>query len=130
MTVAAGGTAAGNDIVVPAPAGSPAANALVLGTSSGMGGTATNTGSTIRRGETRTVLLFGPGLSGTMQVSLTGPADVTISNVRTITSTTDTPGIAFSASAASGAALGARTVILRATNDDITTFTGGLEVLP
>lgn len=95
-----------------------------------MGGTASNTGSSIRRGETRTVLLFGPGLSGTMQVSLTGPADVTISNVRTITSTTDTPGVAFSASAASGAALGARTVILRATNDDITTFTGGLEVLP
>jgi hypothetical protein len=65
-----------------------------------------------------------------MQVSITGPADITISNVQTITSTTDTPGIAFSASAGTSAALGARTVILRATNDDITTFSGGLEVLP
>jgi hypothetical protein len=65
-----------------------------------------------------------------MQVSITGPADITVSNIESITSTTGTPGIAFTAAVSSDAALGARTVILRATNDDITTFSGGLEVLP
>lgn len=65
-----------------------------------------------------------------MQVSISGPADIVISNIRTIRSTTDTPGVAFTAAVSPDAAVGARTVILRATNDDITTFTGGLEVVP
>jgi hypothetical protein len=65
-----------------------------------------------------------------MQVSITGPGDVVISNIQSIQSTNNTPGIAFSAAVSSDAALGARTVILRATNDDITTFSGGLEVTP
>ena len=102
----------------------------MLGTSSGEGGSASNTGSTISRGETKTVLLFGPGLDASMQVTITGPSDIVVSNIRSIQSTTNTPGIAFSAAVSSDAALGARTVILRATNDDITTFSGGLEVLP
>ncbi len=65
-----------------------------------------------------------------MQVTITGPADIVISDIHSIRSTTDTPGIAFSAAVSADAALGARTVILRATNDDITTFSGGLEVQP
>ena len=77
-----------------------------------------------------TVLLFGDGLAPSMQVSISGPADIGITDIRGIKSTTGTPGITFTAAVASGAAVGARTVILRATNDDITTFTGGLEVLP
>jgi hypothetical protein len=130
VTVAGGATAAGNDIVVPAPASSAAENVTVLGTSVGNGGSASNTGSTISRGETKTVLMFGPGLSSSMQISITGPPDIVISDVRSIKSTSGTPGVAFTAAVGSDAALGARTVILRATNDDITTFTGGLEVLP
>jgi hypothetical protein len=123
-------TSAGNDIVIPAPAASPAENVTVLGTSSGNGGSASNTGSTISRGQTMTVLMFGPGLSSSMQVSISGPQDIAISDIRGIKSTTGTPGVAFTAAVNADAALGARTVILRATNDDITTFTGGLEVLP
>lgn len=115
---------------VPTPAGSPPENAQVLGTSTSTGGSASNTGSTIRRGETKTVLLFGPGLSASMQVSISGPADIAISNLTTIHSTTNLPGISFTATVNPDAALGARTVIMRATNDDITTFAGGLEVQP
>jgi hypothetical protein len=130
VTVAAGATVGGNDVTVPGPAKSPAENAQLLGTSSGSGGSASNTGSTIHRGETKTVLLFGPGLDASMQVTITGPADIVISNIQSIQSTKNTPGIAFTAAVNSDAALGARTVILQATNDDITTFAGGLEVLP
>jgi hypothetical protein len=65
-----------------------------------------------------------------MTVSLSGPADIAISNVQSIMSTTNVPGISFSAAVSSSAALGARTVILQAANNDITTFAGGLEVVP
>lgn len=130
VTVAAGATVGGNDVTVPAPAKSPAENAQVLGTSAVSGGSATSTGSTIHRGETKTVLLFGPGLDGSMQVTITGPADIVVSNIQSIQSTKNVPGIAFTAAVSSDAALGARTVILQATNEDITTFAGGLEVVP
>jgi len=116
--------------VVPPPAASPPENAVVLGTTTTSQGSASNTGSTVSQGQTVTVLLFGDGLAPSMQVTISGPADIVVSDIRGIKSTTGTPGIAFTAAVASGAALGARTVILRATNDDITTFTGGLEVLP
>ena len=76
------------------------------------------------------VLIFGPGLDGSMNVTISGPADIVISNIRSITATDKTPGVAFDAAVSPVAALGARTVTLRATNDDITTFTGGLEVIP
>ena len=130
VTVAGGASVGGIDVTVPTPAKSPAENAQVLGTSTGSGGSASNTGSTIHRGETKTVLLFGPGLVGSMQVTITGPADIVISNIQSIQSTKNTPGIAFTAAVNADAALGARTVILQATNDDITTFTAGLEVVP
>jgi len=93
-------------------------------------GDAFNTGATIAQGATMRVLLFGPGLSGSMQVSITGPADITVSNVQTIKATDGTPGIAFMAAAAPNAALGGRTVVLQTANGDVTTFTGGLEVVP
>jgi len=65
-----------------------------------------------------------------MQVSVSGPSDVAISGIQSITATDNTPGVSFTASVDSNAALGARTVILQATNDDVTTFTGGLEIIP
>jgi hypothetical protein len=78
-----------------------------------------------------TVLLFGAGLSASMQVSLSGPGDITVSNIQGISSTGGTPGIAFTATVNPTAGLGARTVILQnTTNHDITTFTGSLEVVP
>jgi hypothetical protein len=122
-------TDAGVDIAVAAPAGSPPPNAKFLGA----GGTAAfTTGDTIQRGQTTNVLLFGPGLSGSMQVRISGPADIAISGVHTITATdaAHTPGVEFTAAVSSSAAPGGRTVVLISPQGDITTFTGGLEVVP
>ncbi len=128
--VSAGQAVSGINITVVMPASAPPPNAQVLGVANLTGpGEAFNTGGTISRGTTRRVLLFGPGLSGTMTVTITGPSDITISGIQTIKATDGTPGVAFTAAAAN-ASLGARTVVLQATNGDITTFTGGLEVLP
>jgi hypothetical protein len=124
IDVSAGQTTSGVDIVVASPASSPTPNAENLGT----GNSASNTGATISQGTTATVLLFGPGLNGSMQVTISGPGDIDVTNIQSITSTDNTPGISFTATVASNAALGARTVLLRDAKDDITSFTGGLEV--
>ncbi len=123
-----GGTAAtGIDIAVAPPAASPPPNAQFLGVG---GKSAFGTGAQIHQGTTATVFLFGPGLSGNMTVKISGPSDVTVANVRTITATDQTPGVAFDATVAGSAGLGGRTVLLMNPQNDITTFTGGLEVIP
>jgi hypothetical protein len=128
VTLAAGQPVSGTNITVSAPASNPPPNAQALGATTDSHGTAENTGTIVMRGATVTVLLFGPGLSGSMQVSISGPSDVGISQVRGIQSTTGVPGVAFQAVIAGNAAQGARTVVLQSSNGDITTFTGGLEV--
>jgi hypothetical protein len=65
-----------------------------------------------------------------MQISIRGPNDISISQVTTIKSTTNTPGVSFVAVVSPTAALGARTVVLQNAQGDVTTFTGGLEVAP
>jgi len=124
VAVSGGQTTSGVDIAVASPASSPTPNAENLGT----GNSASNTGAAISQGTTATVLLFGPGLNRNMQVTISGPGDIAISNIQSITSTDNTPGISFTAAVAVNAALGARTVLLRDSKDDITSFTGGLEV--
>lgn len=128
VTLAGGQSLSGTDITVSASASGTPPNAQALGATTDSHGSADNTGTIVSRGSTVTVLLFGPGLSGNMQVSVSGPSDIGISQIRAIQSTTGVPGIAFQAAIAGNAALGARTVILQAANGDITTFTGGLEV--
>ncbi len=137
VTVAAGRAVSGIDIAVVAPASTAPPNAEVLGVADLSGpAQAFNTGGTIARGSTRRVLLFGAGLTGSMTVSITGPVntsgntDISISNIQGIKATDNTPGVTFTAAVAPNAALGCRTVILQATNGDITVFTGGLEVVP
>jgi hypothetical protein len=132
VTVGAGATVGGVDIVVGPPASTTPPDAQVLGVveMDEKGGMAFNTGGSVPRGSQRRVLLFGPGLSGDMRVTISGASDVSISNARSIQATDDTPGIAFDINVNSDAALGARTVILRDAKDDITTFSGGLEVVP
>ena len=130
VTVGGGATGAGVDINVVGPAGANP-NSEVLGVAPvGAGGSATNTGATIQRGATMKVLLFGAGLTGSLEVIVSGPQDFTISNVRNITATDNTPGVTFDLSVNSNAALGARSVLLKASDNDITAFTGGLEVVP
>jgi hypothetical protein len=131
VTVAAGQAVTGINLTVETPASTPPPNAQVLGVANLTGpGEAFNTGGAIPRGSTKRVLLFGPGLSGTMTVTITGPNDITISGIQSIKATDGTSGVAFTAAAVATASLGCRTVVLQATNGDITTFTGGLEVVP
>lgn len=128
ITVAAGQNVAGTDISVPLPASKPTPNAQALGVTFTSQGSADNTGAQIKQGQAGTVLIFGPGLSANMQIMISGPQDITIANPQTIKSTDNTPGVAFDVVVSPTAALGARTVILQDAKNDITTFTGGLEV--
>ncbi|MGH9521308.1 MAG: hypothetical protein ACRD3E_02115 [Terriglobales bacterium] len=131
MTVAAGQSVTGINIAVSPPQSSPPPNAENLGVAA-MSGTASayNTGDVIHRGATSRVVMFGPSLNGGMQVTMLGPAGISISDIISITATDKTPGISFIATVAQDAALGARTVVLQNSKDDVTTFTGGLEVVP
>jgi hypothetical protein len=132
VTIAAGQSVNGVDVNVSSPADSPSPNAQMLGVAGigQSGATASNTGDVIQRGSNMRVIMFGPGLNGLMNVSISGPADIAVSNVRSITSMSNVPGVSFDVRVASNAALGARTVQLQSPNHDITTFTGGLEVRP
>lgn len=131
VDVSRGPSATGIDITVASPVASPAPNAQDLGSNTTTARqAASNTGGTIRRGSTMRVILFGPGLDGQMQVRISGPSDITVSGITSIQASDNTPGIAFMAAAAGNAALGARTVYLQNTSGDVTSFTGGLEVIP
>lgn len=131
VTVVAGQATSGTNIAVACQASNPTPNAEDLGVGVTVNGTtASNTGAQIHQGATMTVILFGPGLASNMTITISGPADITISNEQAITSTSNVPGVAFTAVVSPTAALGARTVILQSAQNDVTTFTGGLEVIP
>lgn len=131
VDVTGGPSASGIDITVSASLSLPAPNAQDLGSNPTTGRqAASNTGGVIHRGSTMRVILFGPGLNGQMQVRVSGPTDITIASISGIQATDNTPGIAFMATANGNAALGARTVYLQNTSGDVTSFTGGLEVVP
>lgn len=131
VAVGAGQSVTGINIAVASPASAGGPNAELLGVSGvNESTTARNSGAVIPRGSTMKVVLFGRALSGGLTVTIGGPNDIIVSNVRGVTATDGTAGIAFDATVSSGAALGARTVYLRSANDDITAFTGGLEVVP
>ncbi|PYX57990.1 MAG: hypothetical protein DMG73_11595 [Acidobacteria bacterium] len=135
VSLGAGQNASGVNITVPTPASTPTPNAQALGVG---GNTAFSTGDSVAHGTNTSMLIFGPGISSSMQISFSGPAgdittpagDITTSNVVDVKSngTPPVPGIQFDISVSGAAAVGARTVILQDKNNDITTFTGGLEV--
>jgi hypothetical protein len=131
VRVSPGQSVSGVDVVVVPSASPIAPNIENLGVNPVSGqGMASNTGGSIHRGSTMRILLFGPSVSSGMKVTIAGPSDISISNVQGITATDNTPGLAFMATVASNASLGARTVFLRSSNGDIASFTGGLEVIP
>jgi hypothetical protein len=126
ISVSANQNSTGANITVPSPASSTTPNVEFLGTG---GQFAFVTGDVVARGANTTVLVFGPGLASGLQVSFSGPNDIAISNVQSITATDGTPGLQFNIAVDSNAAFGARTLILHnSANDDITTFAGALEV--
>ncbi len=117
------------DIAVATPSSTTPPNIKALGVDSN--GFAYVTGGTATQGEAAGIVtLFGPGITNTMQVSFSGPSDVTVSNINGVTATDGTPGLQFNIAVAAGAALGGRTLILQNSNNDVTTFTGGIEIIP
>jgi hypothetical protein len=126
VTVTAGTDTSGVNIAVSPAAGSE--NAEALGKVSD--GFAANTGVVVHQASSETIVLFGTGLSGSMSVTLSGPNDIGISNVRTAQAKDGTSGVAFDVVIGSTTAIGARTVYLKAANNDVTAFAGGLEVMP
>lgn len=129
VSVSGGANVTGIDIAV-VPKSGTAPNIEVLGVTSGSGGSAFNTGDQIHRGSTMTVLTFGKGMTSIPKVTISGPSDIAVNNIQKITAKDGTPGIAFTAQVDSGAKLGARTVRMVDSNNNITVFSGGLEVVP
>ena len=133
VSVSANQTTSGADIAVVAPTGTNP-NVIALGTvaTGSSNGSASNTGGSIAQGSTMTVLMFGAGLSSSMTISVSGPNDLTVTSPFSIQSTDNPPipGVAFTLAATPSASLGARTVILQDTSNNVTTFTGGLQVIP
>lgn len=133
VSVSANQITSGVDIAVVAPTGTNP-NAIALGTmpAGATSGSSSNTGGSIAQGSTMTVLMFGTGLSASMKIGISGPSDLTVSNPVSIQSKDNPPipGLAFTLAATPSASLGSRTVILQDTSNNVTTFTGGLQVIP
>jgi hypothetical protein len=134
--VNAGQTSQGIHISV-GPISSTLPNAQSLGvtdsTAQCPGGSAFNTGDTIRRGQTASVLLFGNGLSHSMIVSVIGPPGIQVVDICPSdysSMNNNIPGMSFRVAVASDAELGVRTVLLQNSSGEVTAFTGGLEVVP
>jgi hypothetical protein len=127
ITVAAGQATSGTNIVVPNSAS--AFNVTMLGVNSTGATTASasNVGGSVARGTSALILIFGPGLSGTDTLALSGPNDISITGERAVKATDGTPGIEFTITVGGNAAVGARTLnVTQGTN--ASTFVGGIEV--
>jgi len=131
VTVGSGESVTGINITVASPTSNPTPNVEFLSVdNTDDPAEAFVTGGVTTQGETDgTVLLFGTGMSTSMQLSFTGPDDITISNLESVESTNGLSGLTFNISVASTAALGARILVLQDSNNDVTTFTGGVEVV-
>jgi hypothetical protein len=125
--VSAGAT--GVNITVPGPSQNPTPNAQLLGVADSTGSaTVTNTGDVILRGTTPDVLISGPGITATSTVRISGPGDITVTGQGGIKDSTGTiPGVRVTLNVPPNAVPGLRTVFI-VTGNDMTTFTGGLEV--
>jgi hypothetical protein len=127
ITVSNGQTSSGINIVVPNTAS--AFNVELLGVNSPGASTisASNVGGAVARGSSAAILIFGKGLTGTPTLSISGPADVSITNQQSVKSTDGTPGIEFQITVGSGAAVGARTLSVKQ-DPDASAFVGGIEI--
>lgn len=127
VSVSAGQTTSNVTLSVPAPASSPTPNATAVGAD---GSHAFSSGDVLHQNSTATVIVAGTALNTSMKASLSGPGDITLGALQPVTFTDKTTGISFTATVPSNAAFGARTLVLQDTKNDITTFAGGLEVVP
>lgn len=128
VSVSAGQSVSGVNISVPAttPA-NPGPNITLVGAD---GTHAFSSGDVLHQNSAATVIVAGTGLNTSMKASLSGPADITLGALQQIKFTNGQTGLSFTATVSPTAALGARTLILQDANNFISTFTGGLEVVP
>lgn len=131
VTPAAGSTVSAVDINVPSVS-PPVINIQVLGAALPGAGTgfAQATGAIVHRGTAMRILVFGTGLAAGETVAISGPSDISITAIQAITSKNGLPGLSFLATIDANAALGGRTVVVRDKSDNISSFSGGLEVMP
>jgi hypothetical protein len=129
VSVSAGQAVLGVNISVAAQASSPTPNVTAAGAD---GKSAFSGGDVMHQNSVATVIVFGPGLNTSMKASFSGPGDIAIGPLQSVNFTDPKapPGLRFTATVASNAALGARTLVLQDTKNDITTFSGALEVVP
>jgi hypothetical protein len=129
VSVSAGQAVLGVNISVAAQASSPTPNVTAAGAD---GSHAFSGGDVMHQNHVATVIVFGPGLNTSMKASFSGPGDIAIGPLQSVNFTDPKapPGLRFTATVASNAALGARTLVLQDTKNDITTFSGALEVVP
>lgn len=129
VSVSSGQAVSGVNISVAAQASSPTPNATAAGAD---GSHAFSGGDVMHQNSVATVIVFGPGLNTSMKASFSGPGDIAIGPLQSVkfTDPNAPPGLRFTATVASNAALGARTLVLQDTKNDITTFSGALEVVP
>ncbi|MEY2412016.1 MAG: hypothetical protein QOD84_622 [Acidobacteriaceae bacterium] len=126
VTVTANSATTGINISVAVPASTTIPDVEFLGADGT--GNAYPTGDFVPVGSTANVLVFGTGVTSTMLVSFSGPADIAIGTPQSVTATDGTPGLQFPISVDPAAAFGARTLILQSPNNDVTTLAGALEV--
>jgi hypothetical protein len=129
VSVSAGQAVLGVNISVAAQASSPTPNVTAAGAD---GKSAFSGGDVMHQNSVATVIVFGPGLNTSMKASFSGPGDIAIGPLQSVNfqDPKAPPGLRFTATVASNAALGARTLVLQDTKNDITTFSGALEVVP
>jgi hypothetical protein len=129
VSVSAGQAVLGVNISVAAQASSPTPNVTAAGAD---GKSAFSGGDVMHQNSVATIIVFGPGLNTSMKASFSGPGDIAIGPLQSVTfeGPKAPPGLRFTATVASNAALGARTLVLQDTKNDITTFSGALEVVP
>lgn len=138
INVSSGMTASGVDVQVPTPASSPAPNATLLGAATvpSTGGSVnislTNGLANVHQGSLIIVAVAGDGISSNMTVTVSGPRDISVdtTSFKIITLKNGQNGMTFQATVLPSAALGARTVLLENTQQDMTAFAGGLQVVP
>jgi hypothetical protein len=129
VSVSARQAVLGVNISVAAQASSPTPNVTAAGAD---GKSAFSGGDVMHQNSVATIIVFGPGLNTSMKASFSGPGDIAIGPLQSVNFTDPKapPGLRFTATVASNAALGARTLVLQDTKNDITTFSGALEVVP
>lgn len=128
IQVANGSPTSGIDITVPNTASSFNVEMLGVNSPGATQASASNVGGSVARGSAALILIFGTGLTGQETLTFSGPNDIAISGQEGIKATDGTPGIEFTVTVASGAAVGARTLQVTNASGSASAFVGGLEV--